>query len=176
MKLPAVSNTITGGAAIAAWSGLSVRGRCRTQTLSCASMAKLDGSRSFHFAGTLGNARSTSNMGRLRVLAWAATTARDTQLASAPAMTISPARAARRRSERFTAPPILFGDRTLLEMHPSMRQRVDLLRTLGNSLRGLLFRASPEKNALHGVKISLVTRELIELARRWCQTNGRRPW
>src|SRR5256885_13993445 len=61
-------------------------------------------------------------------------------------------------------------------MHPSIRPRVDLLRTLGSSLRSLLFRASPEKNALHDVKISFVTCELIELVLGWCQTNGRRPW
>ena len=66
MYLPAVSNTITGGAAIDACSGLSVRGRCKTQTLSCASMATLEGSPSFHCGGTFGHARSTSKIGRLR--------------------------------------------------------------------------------------------------------------
>ena len=44
----------------------------QSQTLSCASTAKLDGSPSFHFAGTFGHVRSTSNTGRLRGLAWAA--------------------------------------------------------------------------------------------------------
>ena len=34
MKLPAASNTMIGGAAFAASSGLSVRGRCRSHTLS----------------------------------------------------------------------------------------------------------------------------------------------
>ena len=56
MNLPEASNTMTGGAAIAACSGGSVRGRCRSQTLSCASIAKLDGSPSFHFSGTFGQA------------------------------------------------------------------------------------------------------------------------
>ena len=56
---------MTGGAAIAACSGGSVRGRCRSHTLSCASMAKLDGSPSFHFSGTFGQAGSTSKVGRL---------------------------------------------------------------------------------------------------------------
>src|SRR6516165_2856045 len=45
---------------------LRVRGRCRSQTLSCASTAKLDASPSFHLAGTFGQAASTSNIGRLR--------------------------------------------------------------------------------------------------------------
>src|SRR6266481_7785272 len=69
MKLPAVLNTITGGAAFAASTGLSVRGRCRTQTLSFASIAMLEGSPSFHCAGTLGHERSTSNVGKLRFCA-----------------------------------------------------------------------------------------------------------
>ncbi len=40
-----------------------VRGRCSTQTLSCASTAMLDASPNFHFAGTLGQDGSTSNTG-----------------------------------------------------------------------------------------------------------------
>src|SRR5215472_10997427 len=47
-------------------SGFSVRGRCSTQTLSLASIAMLEGSPSFHCGGTFGQARSTSNTGRLR--------------------------------------------------------------------------------------------------------------
>src|SRR6185503_7640298 len=69
---PAVSNTTTGGAA--ASPALTVRGRCSSQTLSLASMAKLDASPSFHCGGTFGHALSTSNSGRLRVLDWASTT------------------------------------------------------------------------------------------------------
>src|SRR5215813_10345785 len=64
MKLPSGSNTMTGGAAISTWSGLSVRGRCRTQAFPCASIAMLDTSPSFHFAGTFGHEGSTSNIGR----------------------------------------------------------------------------------------------------------------
>src|SRR6187549_480160 len=66
MNLPDESNTITGGAAIEACSGGSVRGRWRSHTLSCASIAKLEGSPSFHFSGTFGQAGSTSKIGRLR--------------------------------------------------------------------------------------------------------------
>src|SRR5438094_788235 len=47
-------------------SGLSVRGRCRTQTLSFASIAMLEASPSFHCDGTFGHARSTSKIGRAR--------------------------------------------------------------------------------------------------------------
>src|SRR5207244_8620373 len=65
-------NTITGGAALDASSGLRVRGRCRTQTLSFASIAILEGSLCFHWAGTFGHERSTSNVGRLRDCACAA--------------------------------------------------------------------------------------------------------
>src|ERR1700721_706151 len=56
MLLPAGSNTMTGGAAMAACSGLRVRGRCRSQTLSCASTAKLEASPTFHLPGILGQA------------------------------------------------------------------------------------------------------------------------
>src|SRR5438093_8353948 len=68
-KLPAVSNTMTGGAAFDFSSGLSVRGRCKTQTLSLASIAALDASPSFHCGGTFGHERSTSNVGTLRLCA-----------------------------------------------------------------------------------------------------------
>src|SRR5262245_9000515 len=64
MNVPAVSNTTTGGAGIAS-PGFTVRGRCSSQTLPLASIAKLDASPSFHFGGTLGHALSTSNSGRL---------------------------------------------------------------------------------------------------------------
>jgi hypothetical protein len=83
MKLPAGSNTITGGAAIAACSGFTVRGRCSSQTLSCASMAKLEASPSFHFSGTLGHDASTSNFGKLRSCASAAVKSRHVLAASA---------------------------------------------------------------------------------------------
>src|SRR5688572_32764832 len=70
MKLPAASNTTTGGAAIFASSGLSsVRGRWSSQTLSLASIAKLDGSPTLYFGGSLGQALSTSKTGRLLVCA-----------------------------------------------------------------------------------------------------------
>ena len=69
MKLPAASNTMTGGAALAASSGLSVRGRCSSQTLSCASMAKLDASPTFHCGGSFGQALSTSKIGTPRACA-----------------------------------------------------------------------------------------------------------
>src|SRR5438067_2521704 len=66
MKLPAVSNTTIAGAAFPASSGLSVRGRCRSQTLSCASMAKLEASPSLNCGGSFGHAGSTSNTGTPR--------------------------------------------------------------------------------------------------------------
>ncbi len=66
MKLPAASKTTTGGAAIASSSGGSVSGRCRTQTLSSASMAMLDAAPSFIPSGTVGHAGSTSKTGRPR--------------------------------------------------------------------------------------------------------------
>src|SRR5688500_14611197 len=69
MTLPALSKTTTGGAAVAASSGFTVRGRCRSQTLSWASTAKLEASPSFHFASGCGHARSTVNVGRLRTSA-----------------------------------------------------------------------------------------------------------
>src|SRR5262245_21764705 len=62
---PAVSNTMTGGAAIVASPGFSVRGRCSSHTLSLASIAMLEASPSFHFGGTLGHSLSTSKSGRL---------------------------------------------------------------------------------------------------------------
>ncbi len=57
MKLPAASNTRIAGAALPACSGLSVRGRCSTQILSCASTPMLEASPSFHCGGTFGQAR-----------------------------------------------------------------------------------------------------------------------
>ena len=57
---------MTGGAALAASSGFSVRGRCSTQTLSCASTATLEASPSFHCGGTFGQDRSTANIGTER--------------------------------------------------------------------------------------------------------------
>src|SRR5262249_26340025 len=66
MMLPAASNTTIAGAAFPESSGLSVRGRCRSQTLSCASMAKLDASPSLNCGGSFGHAGSTSNTGTLR--------------------------------------------------------------------------------------------------------------
>src|SRR5687767_2201389 len=88
MKFPAVSKTTTGGAAIFASSGLSsVRGRWSSQTLSLASIAKLDGSPTLYFGGSLGQALSTSKTGRLLVCA-AIPTAPRTSAASAAAQII----------------------------------------------------------------------------------------
>ena len=97
----AESKTTTGGAAIASSSAGSVSGRCRTQTLSCASMAMLDGAPSFIPAGTVGHAPSTSKMGRLRPCPVAVPTAGaqpDSHggAAPAPASTTKPTRTARR--------------------------------------------------------------------------------
>src|ERR1700745_3910196 len=69
MKLPTASNTTIAGAAFPESSGLSVRGRCRSQTLSCASMAKLDASPSLNCGVTSGHAGSTPNTGTLRACA-----------------------------------------------------------------------------------------------------------
>src|SRR6185295_13479087 len=62
---------MTGGAAFDASSGFRVLGRWRTQTLSFASMAMLEGSPSFHCGGTFGHERSTSNVGKLWFCAYA---------------------------------------------------------------------------------------------------------
>src|SRR5438128_5156942 len=106
MNLPALSNTMTGGAAIAASSGLSsVLGRCRSQTLSFASTVKLDTSPSFHFAGTFGHARSTSNIGRLRALDWAASDAQAFHF-EPPTIAITPTRTARLIFVRFIVPSV----------------------------------------------------------------------
>src|SRR5437660_4129255 len=93
MKLPAVLNTMTGGAAFAVSAGLSVRGRCRTHTLSFASIAMLEGSPSFHCGGTFGHARSTSKVGRLRVCACAK-------------ITVKRSRALQQKYARFMLPPV----------------------------------------------------------------------
>src|SRR5262245_47328612 len=104
MKLPAVSKTMTGGAAILAYSGLrSVRGRCNTHTLSCASMAKLDGSPSFHLGGTFGHVRSTSNVGRLRAAGACAATVRYESELESTAATTTPTARARKRFAHVTA-------------------------------------------------------------------------
>src|SRR5688572_22889114 len=87
MNLPEESNTTTGGAAMAACSGGRVRGRCRSHTLSCASIAKLEGSPSFHFSGTLGQAESTSKVGRLRPCGPCASATGPSSQASADAAT-----------------------------------------------------------------------------------------
>ena len=94
MKLPALSNTRIAGAFIAACSGLSVRGRCSTQILSCASIPMLEGSPSRHCGGTFGQERSSSNTGMERVCALTCATC-------VPATTINAARAARHAGLRI---------------------------------------------------------------------------
>src|SRR5215831_2852519 len=106
MKLPAASNTTIAGAAFPASSGLSVRGRCRSQTLSCASMAKLDASPSLNCGGSFGHAGSTSNTGTLRACACgdcAATLVVKSHAAGTPAATRYASRPMRPRVLRFTA-------------------------------------------------------------------------
>src|SRR5262245_4387516 len=106
MKLPAASNTTIAGAAFPASSGLSVRGRCRSQTLSCASMAKLDASPSLNCGGSFGHAGSTSNTGTLRTCACgdcAAALVVKSQAAGMPAATRYATRPIRPRVLRFTA-------------------------------------------------------------------------
>src|SRR5215510_3555876 len=106
MKLPAASNTTIAGAAFPESSGLSVRGRCRSQTLSCASIAKLDASPSLNCGGSFGHAASTSNTGMLR--AWAcgdcaAALVVKSQAAGMPAGMRYATRPTRPRVLRFTA-------------------------------------------------------------------------
>src|SRR5204862_2312426 len=84
---------MTGGAALAASPGFSVRGRCRTHTLSFASIAMLEGSPSFHCDGTFGHARSTSKVGRLRVCACAK-------------ITVKRIKTLQQKYARFMLPPI----------------------------------------------------------------------
>src|SRR6516165_4842902 len=106
MKLPAASNTTIAGAAFPESSGLSVRGRCRSQTLSCASMAKLDASPSLNCGGSFGHAGSTSNTGTLRACACgdcAAALSVKSHAAGTPAATRYASRPMRPRVLRFTA-------------------------------------------------------------------------
>src|SRR5262245_18529413 len=106
MKLPSGSNTMTGGAATATWSGLSVRGRCRTHAFPCASIAMLDTSPSFHFAGTFGHEVSTSNRGRSRGCAWevcAAASVSNSHILARPATMANAIRTAPLEFLRFMA-------------------------------------------------------------------------
>src|SRR5215469_8245046 len=105
MKLPAASNTTIAGAAFPESSGLSVRGRCRSQTLSCASMAKLDASPSLNCGGSFGHAGSTSNTGTLRACAGdcAAALVVKRHAAGTPAAMRYVTRPMRPRVLRFTA-------------------------------------------------------------------------
>src|SRR5262252_8322014 len=107
MKLPAASNTTIAGAAFLESSGLSVRGRCRSQTLSCASMAKLDASPSLNCGGSFGHAGSTSNTGTLRRACacgdCAAALVVKSHAAGTPAATRYASRPMRPRVLRFTA-------------------------------------------------------------------------
>src|SRR6266567_1836421 len=99
MKLPAGSKTMTGGAAIEKSGSLSVRGRCNSQTLSCASTAKLDASPTLYWGGTFGQTLSTSNVGSARVV-WAAAGAPKSPY-PAPAPTNDAIRTARPKQKRF---------------------------------------------------------------------------
>src|SRR4030095_449467 len=85
----------------------SVRGRCKTQALPSASMAILDTSPSFHFAGTFGHEGSTSNIGMLRASALevcAAVSVPKSHVPSTPATMTKAKRTTRLRFLRFIAP------------------------------------------------------------------------
>src|ERR1700730_5407857 len=78
MKLPALSNSITGGAGVVFVSGdvdrgcSRVCGRLRIHTWSSASTATADPNPIFHFAGTVGQAESFSNCGNPPSPIWGA--------------------------------------------------------------------------------------------------------
>src|SRR5919106_4039208 len=63
MKLPVLSNSRTGGAAIARRFSGSVRGLWRTHTCPCASTDTADVLPSRHFAGSFSQPRSSANCG-----------------------------------------------------------------------------------------------------------------
>src|SRR5215467_4580790 len=67
MKLPASSNSSTGGAALSFWSFLTVVGRCRIQAWPRSSIETLDTWPHTHLLGRLGQDGSTSNLGISRV-------------------------------------------------------------------------------------------------------------
>src|SRR5499426_3745781 len=137
MKLPAASNTTIAGAAFPASSGLSVRGRCRSQTLSCASMAKLDASPSLNCAGSFGHAGSTSNTGTLRACACgdcAAALVMKSHAAGTPAAMRYVTKPMRPRVLRFTASSchVLFDH--LVGTREQRRRHVDLKRPRGRKV------------------------------------------
>src|SRR5262249_24776495 len=106
LKLPAASNTTIAGAAFPEASGLRVRGRCRSQTLSGAPTAKLDASPSLNCGGSFGHAGSTSNTGTLRACACgdcAAALVVKSHAAGTPVATRYASRPMRPRVLRFTA-------------------------------------------------------------------------
>src|ERR1700716_478368 len=63
MKLPASSNSSTGGAALSFWSRRTVLGRCRIHALPCSSIETLDTWPHSHLLGILGHDGSTSKRG-----------------------------------------------------------------------------------------------------------------
>src|ERR1700686_3445778 len=66
MKLPASSNSSTGGAAIAFWSLRTVLGRCKIQALPSLSIDTLETWPHTHLPGSVGQDGSTSNFGIIR--------------------------------------------------------------------------------------------------------------
>src|SRR5262249_61157078 len=69
MKLPASSNSSTGGAALSRWSARTVLGRCRIQAWPRSSIETLDTWPHTYLLGSLGQDGSTSNFGISRVCA-----------------------------------------------------------------------------------------------------------
>src|SRR5262245_53189575 len=70
MKLPASSNSSTGGAALSFWSARTVDGRCRIQAWPRSSIDTLETWPHTYLLGSWGQDGSTSNFGISRV--WAA--------------------------------------------------------------------------------------------------------
>src|SRR6267142_6179781 len=69
MKLPASSNSSTGGAALSRWSARTLVGRCRIQAWPRSSIETLDTWPHTYLLGSLGQDGSTSNFGISRVCA-----------------------------------------------------------------------------------------------------------
>src|SRR5262249_4817298 len=85
MKLPASSNSSTGGAALSFWSFLTVVGRCRIHAWPRSSIETLDTSPHTYLLGSLGQDASTSNFGISRVGGSAGFSTRPTSNATADA-------------------------------------------------------------------------------------------
>src|SRR5262245_2946244 len=83
MKLPASSNSRTGGAALSRWSARTVVGRCRIQAWPRSSIDTLDTWPHTYLLGSLGQDGSTSNFGISRVCASAAFSTWPTSMATA---------------------------------------------------------------------------------------------